>query len=384
MRLNPIESVEGGTSLTDNRDVQLVPIQSADLCRSCSIQGLIPVVDAHNHPLFPCKPSVARRLVACGKATPFYKKGFFAVRLNKVVENIVSKIVMIAFDPGSKRTGITVATENGVVLNIQCNTPDWVKEKVETKRNYRKARRGRKTPYRECRPNRNIGGLPPSTKARWGSHLRVLDTLCQIIPITHVIIEDIKAATWKNAKKWNKNFSPLEVGKQYFEDQIKERGLVFTKFQGYDTADWRFYRGFKKSSNKLSETWNTHCVDSHCLCEMYLGQDLEPVKKMYVLNFLNLHRRELHQGFKKGGVRRDYGSTRSEGLNRGTLVKHKKHGLAYVGGTSEGKISLHNIETGKRIGQTFKVEDCKILTRTSWRTALPPAPAGRISVPKKR
>lgn len=40
------------------------------------------------------------------------------------------------------------------------------------------------------------------------------------------------------------------------------------------------------------------------------------------------------------------------GLKRGSLVKHVKHGLCYVGGTSKGRISLHDM-TGKRLGNLF-------------------------------
>ena len=56
----------------------------------------------------------------------------------------------------------------------------------------------------------------------------------------------------------------------------------------------------------------------------------------------------------------------SMGLKRGSLVKHNKHGLVYVGGTSKGRISLHSVIDGKRLGQSFKVEDCKFLTYNSW------------------
>ena len=55
----------------------------------------------------------------------------------------------------------------------------------------------------------------------------------------------------------------------------------------------------------------------------------------------------------------------SMGLKRGGLVKHRKHGLVYVGGTSKNRISLHDME-GKRLGQSFKVEDCKFLVFNSW------------------
>ena len=368
MRLKTTKAVGRG-SPSDVRNVPLVPFQSSAESRSGNreepVFGLVPVVDAKNHPLSPCKSSVIRRLIRIGSATPFFKKGIFAIRLNKVAKDTNVKRIVMSIDPGSKRTGITVATEENVILNIQCNAPDWVKGKVETRKNYRRSRRSRNTPYRKCRFNRDIGCIPPSTKARWQAHLRILDQLRKIIPITDIVIEDIKAKTRKGSKKWNTSFSPLEVGKTYFESEIQKRELKLYKFQGFETKEHRDYRGFKKSSNKLEKKWETHCVDSHCLSEMFFG-DLEPVKKMYLLNFFRFNRRELHQGY-HNGIRKLYGSTRSMGINRGTLVNHSKYRLSYVGGNSKGVISLHNVETGKRLSQNVKKSNLIILTKQSWR-----------------
>jgi len=365
MRLKATKAVGRG-SPSDVRNVPLVPFQSSAESRSGNRKGfLVPVVDSNNNPQFPCKCTVAASLIRVGKATPFFKKGIFAIRLNKVAKDTHAKRIVMSIDPGSKRTGITVATEENVILNIQCNAPDWVKGKVETRREYRRSRRSRNTPYRKCRFNRDIGCIPPSTKARWQAHLRILDQLRKIIPITDIVIEDIKAKTRKGSKKWNTSFSPLEVGKTYFESEIQKRELKLYKFQGFETKEHRDYRGFKKSSNKLEEKWETHCIDSHCLSEMFFG-NLEPVKKMYVLNFIRFNRRELHQGY-HNGIRRLYGSTRSEGINRGTLVKNTKYGLSYVGGNSKELISLHNVETGKRLSRSVKKSNLIILTKQSWR-----------------
>jgi hypothetical protein len=216
-----------------------------------------------------------------------------------------------------------------------------------------------------------MGGLPPSTKARWGAHLRVIDFWKKLIPLTIVSIEDIKAKTKKNCRKWNKNFSPLATGKVWFEEEIKIRGYKFYKFQGFETKNQRDYRRFKKSSNKLKESWDSHNVDSHCLCELALG-NIEPYYNIQVCEFFKFSRRQLHvSNPQKGGIRKQYGTTRSLGLNRGTLVRHIKYGLAYVGGSSKGKITLHNLKNKNRFSQNVKKEDCKILTNLRWRTRIP-------------
>ena len=368
---------------TDVGDVPLVPVQSAGLSRIGSIHGasgLVPVVDDNNRPLLPCRPLIARKLINKNKAVPYYKKGFFAIKLRKVVGNVTEKSIVMSIDPGSKRTGITVATEDAVILNVQCDTPCWIKKKMESRRNYRRSRRTRNTPYRKCRFNRKFGGVPPTTKARWSVHLRILDTLRKIIPITNVVIEDIQAKTMKNGRKWNINFSPLEVGKKFFAEEVSKRQLTLDTYAGYETKKQRTYRGFSKSHSKLAENWNVHCVDSHCLAEILFG-DIEPVRSMYVLDLLQFHRRELHQGFKKGGVRRQYGSTRSLGICRGTLVKVPKYGIVYVGGTSKGRISVHSVETAERLASNIRPDSIRTLTKLTWRRRFLPGLKSGVTAP---
>jgi hypothetical protein len=82
-----------------------------------------------------------------------------------------------------------------------------------------------------------------------------------------------------------------------------------------------------------------------------------------------LYRRQLHVFcFAKGGVRKNYGSTRSMGFKRGSLVKHKKHGYCYVGGSSKGKVSVHDLRTGNRISQYVKPEELILKSYSSWKT----------------
>jgi hypothetical protein len=90
---------------------------------------------------------------------------------------------------------------------------------------------------------------------------------------------------------------------------------------------------------------------------------------------LTWHHRQLHRlEPEKGGKRKPYGGTLSLGIKRGTLVKHPKYGRAYVGGTMDGKLSLHAPDTGKRLTQTAQLADCQPIKLLRWRMAFPPAP----------
>jgi hypothetical protein len=64
-----------------------------------------------------------------------------------------------------------------------------------------------------------------------------------------------------------------------------------------------------------------------------------------------------------------YGGTKSLGFRRGSVVKHNKLGLVYVGGTTNKKISLHNLKTGERITKYGLIKDVKFLYYSNWRTS---------------
>jgi hypothetical protein len=151
--------------------------------------------------------------VKSGKATPFWKKGVWCVRLNVEPSGREAQDVAVGIDPGSLKEAFTVKSRLHTYLNIQTDAVTWVKDHVASRRNARRARRYRKTPCRKPRGNRARGGLAPSTKARWQWKLRILGWLGKLFPITHVIVEDIKART-RGQKRWDTSFSPLEVGKQ--------------------------------------------------------------------------------------------------------------------------------------------------------------------------
>jgi len=338
---------------------------------------MVPVFDSKNKPLMPCTEKRARKLLEKKQAFCFWKKGIFCIKLLREPSDRQYQDVVVGIDVGSKREAYTVTTVKHVVLNILTNTPDWVKDAVKSRREMRRGRRFRKTPCRQNRTNRaimelSLGMLAPSTKARWQTKLRILNWLSTLYPITDVVVEDVKAKTRKTgayagSKKWNMSFSPLEVGKTWLYSEIKKFWNLYL-VQGYETKEWRDMAKYKKSSNKLKDCWESHNVDSHVLCEIGLGGCIKPFKKILRLEFLHLHRRQLHVlQFAKGGIRKLYGGTRSMGFKRGSWVNHIKHGLCYIGGTSKERVSLHEMSTGKRLTQTAKPEDCRFLTYATWR-----------------
>jgi hypothetical protein len=233
----------------------------------------------------------------------------------------------------------------------------------------RRARRQRKTPCRSPRHNRRrSSNIPPSTKARWQWKLRIAAWLCQLFPVTQFVAEDIKAKS-KGQPRWDKMFSPLEVGKNWFYAELGCLAPVATK-RGWETKELRDAAGLKKSKSKLADVFSAHCVDSWVLANWFTGGHTKPDnEKMLLIAPIRLYRRQLHMlQSVVGGIRRRQGGTRILGFKKGSLVQHPRHKICYIGGYSEEGITLHSQKNGRRVSRKAKPIDCKLLTFNSWRT----------------
>ena len=329
----------------------------------------VAVVDKNQKPLMPTKPSRARKWIREKKATPFWKNGVFCVRLNVDPSDRYFQEIAVGVDPGSKKEGFTVKSEAHTYLNVQADAHDKVGRKVEKRCELRRGRRSRKSPNRKNRTNRlaNRERIPAGTRARWDWKLRILQWLSKLYPVTHVCVEDIKARTIQRAEKWNQSFSPLEVGKQWFYSEIEKQWELLT-LQGWETKELRDRLGLRKSSKKLSDVFEAHCVDSWCLAYHTVGGDrsIPDNTDIFCVSPIPIVRRQLHrQNPQKGGKRPRYGGTTFNGSVKNTLVKHVKHGLTRISGFGKQGISLYALE-GKRLCQNAKISDCKVLTRLNF------------------
>ncbi|MCY4121829.1 MAG: RRXRR domain-containing protein, partial [Acidobacteria bacterium] len=277
--------------------------------------------------------------------------------------------VVVGVDPGSKREGFSVRTAAHDLLNVDTDAKDWVGNKLKKRRILRRARRSRKTPCRSPqRSTENHARVPAGTRARWEWKLRILEWLATLYPVTDVVVENINAGPRKGARRWNASFSPLEAGKRWFYGRIEERWQL-TTLQGHETAKLREKSGLKKSSHKTSDRWDAHCVDAWVLAEKLLRTGREPQREQMVrITPIQRQRRCLHRANpSKGGDRRPYGGTNKGRWKTGTLVEHPRYGLCYTGGAASGRISLHNLETGKRLTVHARITDCRPRSPLAWR-----------------
>ena len=231
--------------------------------------------------------------------------------------------IVVGVDPGSKKEDSLSRVRRILTLMYKLMHITMSARKLRNAESCGRGRRGRKCPNRKNRTNRmaNKARIPAGTRARWNFKLKVLNWLAKMFPVTYMCVEDIKAVTRKGAKKWNQSFSPLEVGKQWFYGEIRKRWELFT-VQGYETKQMRDVLGLKKTSNKMSEGFDAHCVDSWVLCDYIVGG--EPIvdnTQRFCISPIPIRRRELHrQNPQKGGKRPRYGGTVCLGIAKNTLL----------------------------------------------------------------
>ena len=334
----------------------------------------IPVVDSREVPLMPCTPPMARLLLKEGKARPKRNKlGLFYIQLTFIQEPDNQPLV-VGVDPGSSFEGYSVVGTHETVLNLMVEAPTHVKDAVETRRTMRRARRHRKW-RRPCRSDNRLNGkqrIPPSTRSRWEAKARVVKHLMSILPLTCVVVEDVQATT-KKGKKWNRAFSPVQVGKNHLYHVLTDMGLTLETREGWQTKELRDFYGLSKTKKKDKQAFDSHAIDAWVLAATISGATKPTCTRLWYAVPARLYRRQLHAlQPSKGGIRRPYGGTRSLGLKRGTVVTHPKYGLCCVGGCNRKKntVSLHAYRSNKRLTQGAKVDACHILTWVAFRSWL--------------
>lgn len=330
----------------------------------------VPVMDMDGNPLMPTIPSRARRWIKDKKATPFFNRGIFCVRLNRTIENLKFQNISIGIDPGAKVEAITVKSKFHTYLNIQMYSIDWVKNNMDLRRELRKARRFRNCPYRKRRNNRGMSNnfLMPSIKARWNWKVRVCRWIKQLFHVKSVIWEEFNGK-WNGKKFINALYPQIIRGKIFFNNELKKIFDTVVTLKGYETYKLRKELFLPKSNNKTSKSFYSHCVDSWALANSITKGHLKPdnTKMMYIFP-LRFHRRKLHMTKpSKHGIRRPDGGTKTLWFKRGSLVKHSKLGTCFIGGEWNGLISLHSINNGERIHRTSKLNTIKFLRFNSWR-----------------
>jgi hypothetical protein len=351
----------------------------------------IPVVAHNNKPLMPTTPSRARRWVKEGKAIKRWSKlGTFYVQLVVAPSGCKRQDVSLG-DPGKLYSGVAVQSAKCTLLMLHLDLPfKTVKARMEQRAMMRRGRRGRrinrkvafsKRAHRQRRfDNRRNGKLAPSIGANKKLELRVIRLLVKLYPISHIVVEQIKA-------NGDKGFSPVMVGQMWQLEQLvnAEKFLGFkvsTKF-GWETSLLRQHLGLPKDKqDKSRQIPATHAVDGIALactrwmqygvlsptCMGWRGSIKVTPAVFVIVKRPPYSRRQLHLMVPSiGGVRRKYGgSVTRHGFRKGDYVEATLGNKIYrgwVSGDTEKQVSVSDANW-KRLSQ-FSKNKVRLIRRST-------------------
>ena len=143
------------------------------------------------NPLMPCKPSKARKLLQQKKAKVI-KKEPFTIQLLYGSSGYKQDITL-GVDAGSKHIGLSATTETRELYASDVELRTDIVDLLSTRRQNRRIRRMRLR-YRKPRFQNRIhakkkGWLAPSIKQKIQCHLKVVEDIHKLLPITKIIVE---------------------------------------------------------------------------------------------------------------------------------------------------------------------------------------------------
>jgi 5-methylcytosine-specific restriction endonuclease McrA len=151
---------------------------------------LVYIINKYGKPLMPCKSAKARKLLRDGKAKVVQRTPFTIQLLYG--SSGYKQAISLGIDAGSKMIGLSATTEDKVLFEAEVELRNDITKLLATRRELRRSRRGRKTRYRKARflnRKKPDGWLPPSIRSKINTHIKVVEKVHKILPISQVVVE---------------------------------------------------------------------------------------------------------------------------------------------------------------------------------------------------
>ena len=172
---------------------------------------MVYVLDKDGQPLMPTqRHGKVRRMLKNGQAK-VVRRVPFTIQLQYETGSETQEI-SLGVDAGSKHIGVSATTETEALYEADVELRNDIVDLLSSRREARSARRNRKTRYRKPRflnrvRTKHKGWLAPSIRQKIETHWSVVDRVCNILPVTKIIVE---CAQFDIQKIKNPNISGIE------------------------------------------------------------------------------------------------------------------------------------------------------------------------------
>lgn len=199
----------------------------------------------------PTIPAKARKLLKQGRAKVVKREPFTIQLLYATGET--KQDITLGIDAGSKIVGISATTDENELFSAELELRNDIVNLLSTRRQNRRTRRNRLR-YRKARflnrvKSKNKGWLAPSIQNKIDAHLRVVDKIHNLLPISKIIVE---TASFDIQKIKNPDISGVDY--QYGEQLDFWNAREYVLFR-----DGHRCHGRKGCKNKIL---NVHHIES--------------------------------------------------------------------------------------------------------------------------
>lgn len=152
---------------------------------------MVYVQNSNGQPLMPTENHAKVRILLKQNKAVVVKRCPFTIKLTYKSTNYTQPVTL-GIDAGSKHIGVSATTEDKEIYASDVELRNDIVKLLSNRRECRHSRRNRKTRYRKARFNnrkRCEGWLAPSIKEKIGTHLKVVNDVCKLVPVTKIIVE---------------------------------------------------------------------------------------------------------------------------------------------------------------------------------------------------
>lgn len=206
----------------------------------------------------PTKPAIARLLLKDKKAR-VKKRCPFTIQLKQDTTEYIQDIGL-GIDTGYQNIGFSAVSEKEELISGEVTLENNMTRRLQDRVMYRRNRRNRLW-YREPRwlnrvSSKKNGWLPPSTERRFNTHLRVIEQIKSILPVSKVIVE---VANFDIQKIENPNISGIQYQQGTMYDYRNRIAYLIAREnckcqyckEGYKKGDgWRLHHIWSKSKDR--------------------------------------------------------------------------------------------------------------------------------------
>ena len=267
---------------------------------------MIYVINIKGKPLMPCSEKKARVLLKSNKAK-IYQREPFTIQLLFECENKTQEI-NLGIDCGSVTIGISATTKEKELYSAEYELRKDISDLLSDRRMYRRMRRNRLR-YRKPRflnrvKSKHKGWLAPSVENKIDNHIKIIQKIHKILPISKIILEianfDIQKLNNPDINKWD-----YQKGDRFGFENIKSYVLHHDNYTCQHckgkSKDNRLevhhiiYRSNGGSDNQ--ENLTTLCKSCHDkVHNNEIELNLKGIKKKYKdATFMNIMKNSLYQ-----------------------------------------------------------------------------------------